>query len=55
MNAENVLKDDTGYRVDYYLLMEYGVELMEFARHKEIRLSKEVLRCIAAQIVNGLA
>jgi len=34
--------------------MDFGIELMELMKHKEILLSKEQIRCTIAQIVEGL-
>jgi serine/threonine protein kinase len=45
---------DKEYKKNYYLLLPFGIEVLEFAKQKEILLSKSLRKSIVYQIVSGL-
>ncbi len=45
---------DKEYKKNYYLLLPFGIEVLEFAKQKEILLSKSLRKTIVYQIVSGL-
>jgi serine/threonine protein kinase len=51
MQISGIIKRDKGYKNNTYLVMDYGFEVLEFAKHKELKISNAVLRQIIKQIV----
>ena len=37
------------------MVMDFGIELLEFTKHKEVMLSKEQVRCLVQQLVAAVA
>ena len=54
MSLQGILKRDKGYKKNTYLKMDYGFEVLEFAKHKELKISNSVLKLIIKQIVDGV-
>ena len=54
MQINGIIKRDKGYKNNTYLVMDYGFEVLEFAKHKQLKISNAVLRQIIKQIVEGL-
>lgn len=44
---------DKEYKKNYYLLLPFGIEVLEFAKQKEILLSKSLRKTIVYQIISG--
>lgn len=45
---------DKEYSKNYYLLLPFGIEVLEFAKQKEILLSKSLRKSIIYQIITGI-
>ena len=54
MALREIVQKDKGFEIDSYLVLDFGIEVMEFFAHKEVQLSNSLLRNIARQIVHGL-
>lgn len=39
----------------HYMVMDFGIELMEFGKHKEVLLAREQVRCLVQQLVTAVA
>lgn len=40
LGLKEIVRYDKGYEVDHYLILPFGIELLELLKHKEISLSK---------------
>jgi serine/threonine protein kinase len=60
LNHENligfreILVHNKEYKKNYYLFLPFGIEVLEFAKQKEILLSKSLRKTIIYQIISGL-
>ena len=54
MPLDSILSEEKSYEKRHYLVMEWGLELLELVRHKEVMLSSEQVRCIVWQLVQAV-
>lgn len=40
LELKGIAQYDKGYELNHYLVIDFGIELLEFVKHKEISLSK---------------
>lgn len=55
MSLYEIVQYDKGYEMNHLIVMDFGIELLYFAKQKEIAISKEVLKYMIYQIAEGLA
>jgi serine/threonine protein kinase len=46
-----MVQRDKGFELSHYMVMDFGIELLEFARHKEVLVAREQVRCLVQQLV----
>lgn len=54
LELKQIVQFDRGYELNHYLVMDFGIELMEFAKHKEVSLSREQVKCLVKQLVEAV-
>lgn len=54
LELKEIVQFDRGYELNHYLVMDFGIELMEFAKHKEVALSREQIKCLVKQLVEAV-
>lgn len=55
LELKEIVRYDKGYEIDHYLVLPFGIELLELLKHKEISLSKEQIRWLIKQLVQAIA
>ncbi len=55
LELRDIVRYDKGYEVDHYLVLPFGIELLEIMRHKEICVSSEQVRCLLKQLVQAVS
>lgn len=54
MGIRDIVEKDKGYKRNKYIVMDYGIEIMELMKHKELNLTPVQLKQILKQIVEGI-
>jgi serine/threonine protein kinase len=47
---KGIVQQDKGFEMNHYMVLEFGIELLEFSKHKEVMLSRELIRCLLQQL-----
>ena len=54
MSIRDIAERNKGYKINKYIIMDYGIEIMELMKHKELHLTSVQLKQILKQIVEGV-